>query len=151
MWYFYVSMVVFSFMSIAYRLAFMVCSQLTFHILIFFSRTTKPNWTKHRCDIHWMVLFLNCVQWHCSTSKDGCHEFWLVKNFTFLKIFFRTTKWNETKLYQLTRSIIQDDCQHYLKFLRSVLTDILKLKLQVKLDFYVLDFNRSIVMTFNYV
>lgn len=53
-----------------------------FYIFIF-SRTTKPNWTKHRCDTHWMVLFLNCVQWHCSTSKMAAmnSDWWTILHF----------------------------------------------------------------------
>lgn len=86
-------------MSFPHYFASVVCHPLTFHILIF-SRTTRLNWSKLRCDTLWMLLFQNYVRWPCLILKMAAMASDWLKNWKSLKIFFRITGWIETKFSQ---------------------------------------------------
>jgi hypothetical protein len=71
----------------SYHLASGICRPLSFHILIFFSKTAKSNWTKLGHDTPYMFFFQNSVRWPCPTSKMAAMESDWLKNWKSLKIF----------------------------------------------------------------
>ena len=81
----------------SYHLASGICRPLSFHILIFFSKTAKSNWTKLGHDTPYMFFFQNSVRWPCPTSKMAAMESDWLKNWKSLKIFLLPTERNDTK------------------------------------------------------
>ena len=63
----------------SYHLASGICRPLSFHILIFFSKTAESNWTKLGHDTPYMFFFFPILRpVTLSYIQNGCHGVWLV-------------------------------------------------------------------------